>query len=311
MFEGSTTHDFGVVARGAKVEHRFVLENRYVEDVRIKSITSSCGCSKATATQKVIKTWEKAEIAVQVDTRGFLGRKDSTITVAFDLPFNAEVQLHVHSYIRGDVVVQPGAAEFGAVSQGAGASRKLKISYAGRSDWRIERIESTNPNIEFRLEEAYRGVGKVGYNLTVWLLKDAPPGYIRDHLIMVTNDHDKRAARVPVAVEGVVTSPLSVRPSPLLMGLAEAGQPVTRNIVVQGYSPFRIVAARSSDPRFRCRVDDELKAVHIIPVTFLARGYSSADCGAETTIRVETDLAGVLPVEVRASVKLVQPDRSM
>ena len=46
MFDDTTTHDFGVVARGAKAEHRFVIENIYEEDAHIKSVTSSCQCSK-------------------------------------------------------------------------------------------------------------------------------------------------------------------------------------------------------------------------------------------------------------------------
>ena len=37
MFD-HTTHDFGVVARGAKVEHRFVVENNYEEDIHIESV---------------------------------------------------------------------------------------------------------------------------------------------------------------------------------------------------------------------------------------------------------------------------------
>ena len=98
--------------------------------------------------RNLLKTWEKAEILVTVDTRGFLGRKDATITVVFDQPYAAEVQLHVHTYIRSDIVVQPGAVSFGSVMQGAGASRSLTISYAGRDDWRIARVECANPSIE-------------------------------------------------------------------------------------------------------------------------------------------------------------------
>ena len=37
MFD-KTTHDFGVVARGAKAEYRFVIENIYEEDAHIKSV---------------------------------------------------------------------------------------------------------------------------------------------------------------------------------------------------------------------------------------------------------------------------------
>ncbi|NLF09291.1 MAG: DUF1573 domain-containing protein [Pirellulaceae bacterium] len=305
MFE-KTTHNFGVVARGAKVEHRFVLENIYVEDVQIRSVSSTCGCAKIEVTKKLLKTWEKSEIVVQVDTRGFLGRKDSTITVVFDQPFYAEVQLHVHSYIRSDVVIQPWAAEFGTVAQGAGASQTLRVTYAGRSDWQIERVESTNPNVEFQIEEAYRGGGQVSYNLTVRLLKTAPPGYIRDHLILVTNDRNTASTRVPIAVEGVVTSPLSARPSPLLLGLAEPGCSTTRNLVVQGQAPFRITSATSTDSRFCCQIGGEAKQIHIVPVTFRAE-KADAQGMVETTIKIETDLTGESTLEVRSSVQIVSP----
>ena len=75
--------------------------------------------------------------------------------------------------------------------------------------------------------------------------EDAPPGYIQDQLVLVTND-STRGSRVPVAVEGLVAAALTVRPSPLMMGVVEAGKPVTRNLVVQGRSPFHILAARST-----------------------------------------------------------------
>ncbi len=303
MFD-RTTHDFGTVARGAKVEHRFTVENIYEEDAHIKSITSSCGCSKAEVTKRTLGTWEKARIVVAMDTRGYRGRKDSTITVVFDLPFPAEVQLHVYANIRGDVVVQPGAVEFGSVEQGEPARRKLKISYAGRGDWRIEQVECANPHIEARAVETARETGKVAYELLVKLKKDAPPGYIRDRLVLVTNDRDARSARVPVAVEGLVFAALSVRPSPLLMGLARPGRPVTRNLVVQGRAPFRILAVRSSDERFRCDVPERAKALHILPVTFLSKDSPSAPGRVETKLRIETDLGGAA-LEVGAAVRLV------
>lgn len=299
-----TTHDFGVVARGAKVEHRFVVENVYEEDAHIQSVDSTCGCTTPQVSKRLLKTWEKAEILVSVDTRGFLGRKDATIKVVFDQPFPAEVQLHVHTYIRSDIVVQPGAVSFGSVIQGAGASQTVAVSYAGRDDWRIARIESANPYIEATAAETKRTPGQVGYGLSVRLKPDAPPGYIRDQLVLVTNDYDARAARVPVALEGLVVSALSVRPSPLLMGVAEVGRPVARNLVVQGRAPFRIVAVRSSDERFQCKAPGDTKAAHVLPVTFLANDAKPSERTLSAKIRIETDLSGTGAVEVTVSVQL-------
>ena len=117
-----TSYDFGVIARGAKAEHRFKIENIYVEDAHIKSVKSSCGCTTPTLTKDRLKTWDTAEVVVAIDTRRYLEHKDATITVVFDKPFPAEVQLQVHCNIRGDVVVQPGVVDFGTVLQGAARS---------------------------------------------------------------------------------------------------------------------------------------------------------------------------------------------
>jgi hypothetical protein len=309
MVVGSATHDFGVVARGAKADHRFVIENIYEETAHIKAITSSCQCSKPTVNQQLLKTWEKAEILITLDTRAEPGRKDGTIEVEFDLPFPAKIQLHVHSFIRGDVVVQPGVVEFGTVDQGAGASRDLKVTYAGRNDWQITNVECANPYIKAKAVETSRLLGtpsKVAYGLSVELMKDAPPGYIREPLVLVTNDADARSARVPVNIEGLVAAPLTVRPTSLTMGATEIGKPATSNLVVHGRAPFRIVAIHSSDERFEGKVPAESRLFHIIPITFLAKDAKTAPGKVNAKIRIETDLAGAKPIEVAATVEVVR-----
>ncbi len=306
MFD-QTTHDFGVVARGAKVEHRFTIENVYEEDVHIASVESSCGCSTPKVSRNLLKTWEKAELAVNIDTRGFLGRKDATIKVLFDQPYTAEVQIHVHTYIRSDIVVQPGAVSFGSVMQGAGAKQTLAVTYAGRDDWRIAKVECTNPSIEAGVVETSRTPGKVGYSLSVQLRPEAPPGYLHDQLVLVTNDYDVRAGRVPVTVEGLIVSALSVRPSPLMMGVAENGRPVTRNLVVQGRAPFRILSVKSTDERFRCKPSDESKTAHVLPVTFLDDDLPAASGRISAKLHIETDLSGVNAADVDVSVQTAAP----
>jgi len=286
MFD-HTSHDFGTVARGAKVQHTFTVENIYEEDVHVARIKSSCGCTVPKLSQRLLKTWDKAEIVAEVDTRAYRGRKDATLTVVFDQPFPAEVRLTVHTYIRSDLVVQPGAVQFGSVPQGSPATEKLSISYAGRSDWRIDRVESTNPHLSTELDRASTGTGNVNYTLTVTLLADAPAGYVQDHLTLITNDFNSRSAQVPVAVEGVVVAPVSVRPSPLLLGVTETGGAAKGRLVVQGQTPFRITAVRSSDPRFECAAPEGAKPVHLIPVTFTA-GDRPGELSARIEIQTDT-----------------------
>ena len=82
MFD-HTSHNFNVVATGAKVEHRFPFSNIWEEDVLIISTKSSCRCNSVKATKQMIKTHETAEIVVGLDTREFSQRRDATITVEF------------------------------------------------------------------------------------------------------------------------------------------------------------------------------------------------------------------------------------
>jgi hypothetical protein len=308
MFSG-LSHDFGTVARGAKAEYRFTIENIYEEEVHIQSVMSSCGCTKPKATKQVLKTWEKAEIVVALDTKSFLGRKDTVVAVTFDQPFPAEVQIHIHAYIRSDIVVKPGLVQFGTVAQGAGAVQNLAVNYAGRDDWKILKVDCTNPNIEAGFVETGRGSGQIGYNLSVKLKKEAPSGYLQDQIVLVTNDANTRVSKVPIAVEGLVSSAITIRPSPLSFGLVEAGKPVTRNLVLQGRSPFHILAATTSDDRFQCKIPKDARTVHILPVTFLDKGGNAPGGALSAKIQLRTDLAGAESVE--AGVMVQNPSEAM
>jgi hypothetical protein len=296
-----TSHDFGTVARGAKVQHAFTLENIYEEDVHIAQIKSSCGCTIPKISQRLLKTWEKAQIIAEVDTRAYKGRKDATLTVIFDKPFPAEVRLSVHTYIRSDLVIQPGEVQFGSVTQGTPVTKELSISYAGRSDWRIEGVESTDPHIAAEVVRANGGSGNVNYTLTVTLSADAPPGYIHEHLTLLTNDFNPSSAQVPVPVEGVVVGTVSVRPSPLLLGVVDTGGTAKGRLVVHGRTPFRITAIRANDPRFECVVPTEAKPVHLVPVTFVA-GARAGEISAR--VEVHTD-ASPEPLAVDVHVRVM------
>ncbi|MEE8451823.1 MAG: DUF1573 domain-containing protein [Thermoguttaceae bacterium] len=315
------SHDFGMVARGAKIEHRFTLENIYEEDARIVSARSSCGCTTPKFSTKILKTWDKTEIVAVLDTRNFLGQKDSTITIRLDLPFPAEVQLHVHAYIRRNVVIQPEAVAFGTVTQGTAARQTVKVSYAGRDDWAIERVTTDNPSLKARVVKTRSGGGFVDYDLIVDLAEDAPVGYIREHLILVTNDAQPRASRVPVTVEGVViasaVSPgaatedsvvptITVRPSTLLLGVIGPGESATRPLVVQGSKPFKVVSATCEDERFACATSEKSSVRHLLPVTFTADEQTGTIHGK---ILIKTDPAAK-PVEAAVQVRVMPEEKA-
>ncbi len=300
MFD-HTSVDLGTVARGAKIEHVFTIENLYVEDVRIASIRSTCGCTIPSIEKKLLKTYEKLPLRIELDTKNFSGRKDVTITVQFDQPFPAEVVLYVSVFIRTDVVFHPGSVQFGSVPQGQPAQQKVTVMYAGRPDWQILQVESPKPYLEPHLREVSRvrdpalGATKVTYELLVDLKPEAPAGRILEHLILTTNDPNPKNAQIPLAVEGTVVPPLAVSPLPLSMGPVAAGARVTKPLVLQARQPFRILAIEADPPEFQAAPPQQAKAVHVLPIQFTAGQQTGKVSGR---LRIQTDLPDSPWVEV-------------
>jgi hypothetical protein len=300
MFE-TTSHDFGTLAQGEKAEYDFVVENPYSEDVHITSVHASCGCAKPEVKQDTLRPHEKAAITVKFDAAVFLGSKTVTITVTFDRPFDAEVQLHLQAAVRGDTVVEPVVVNFGTVEENCGAEKTLKVSHKGSKEWRITAIRSANPHLSAEVREIGGSNGQVSYQVVVRLQKDFPSGRVCEHLILVTND--SASSDLPIPVEGLVAGAIVVSPESMLLGVVEPGQKTTRELVVRGKQPFCVTKITCEGAGFTVAAPDKTveKQLHLIPVTFVAPREPGRAAG---TIRLETSLGTVSPVTVTATVVL-------
>ena len=287
-----TSHNFGTVAKGSKTEFRFIYRNLYEEDVHVSSVRTSCGCTQPAITKKLIKTHETGEIVAAFNTRTFLGQHGATLTVTFDQPFYAEVQLRVAGNIRGDVAFEPASVNLGNVDLGRGAEQVVRVTHIGSSPWEITDVRSANVNFEVLLSQPQHTGSQSAYDLTLRLKPDAPAGYINDQLILVTND--PRAAQIPMDVEGRVVAEVTVSPQLLALGNVVPGGSVTKNIVVRANRPFCVTGIVCNDGCLSCPAKETPAKVHILPVTFQA-----GDVGGqvERELTITTDLGdGAVPV---------------
>lgn len=300
MFE-TTTHDFGAVARRAKAEYEFVLTNPYLEDVHVASARSTCGCTIVTVKKPLLKTYEKGAIVATLNTGAFLGQRSATITVTFDQPNDARVQLHVKGYIRDDVVLEPNSVRFGAVDHGTPVEKTISVSRRGQGNWRILEARSRNPHLSGQVLSTTRHRDRVSCQVRVCLSPDSPAAVIREYLELVTTD--RRFPVVPVLVEGEVISGVTVSPAALFIGVVRPGQQVTRQLVVRGKEPFRIASVTSQGGCLKVSspASDQPKPIHVIPVTFVAGQHSGK---AVQTIHIDTDSGAGAKV---AAFAVVQP----
>jgi hypothetical protein len=292
------SHDFGTVARGEKAEYAFELENLYVEEVHIASVRASCSCTSPKIVTPTLTTHEKGVILAKFNTSAFLGYRGATLTVTFDKPQFAEVQLQVHGYILGDLTFDPGIVDFGEVDEGNASEQEILVNHAGDDGWRIVATHCADSYLSATATEVSRRGGQVAYRIAVRLEKQAPSGYFASHLILDTGG----TRQVSVPVTGMIRTPISLSPESLFLGPVEPGQTVTKQLVVRSRQPFRVSEAACDSPAFTVVVQDGAseKKVHLISVTFQA-GKKSGTLQAH--IYVATSIGNAPPATVHAVVQ--------
>lgn len=300
MFE-ETEHDFGVVARGAPTEYRFVFQNIYKEDIHIAGVRSSCGCTSPRVENATVKTWEKSEVICRYNTHSFLGAKGATVTVTIDRPYFAEVQLQVKGNIRGDVVFDPNLVNFGTVDPTNTVSRKININYSGgRSGWAIKDVRSANSHFGVRLNETSRNGGQASYEMSIVLKPGSPEGYFQDSLTIITNDLTNPRVTLPVQGKIASTSLVNLSPALVSFGAIQTGESSTERLIVRSKEPFTIKSIKCTSPLVSFGdVSTEAKTLHLVPVK-LSAGANVLDM--KGTITVETNL-GNATCDVSASIQ--------
>ncbi|MGA2619696.1 MAG: DUF1573 domain-containing protein [Thermoguttaceae bacterium] len=286
MFQ-ATSYDFGSVARGAKAEYSFVLTNDRAADVHVAGVRASCSCTTPRIEKEWLKSYEQGAIVAHLNSNNYLGHRAATITVTFDQPAYAEVQLQVRAFVHDNVLMEPSSVELGAVEQGQAAEGRVRLYRADFPNWQILGVQIADPQLSGQVIELARRGSEVWYDLRVRVAETAPPGYICEYAVLTTSDPS--AAQIPVLVEGQVQSKVVVSPASLFLGVVRPGDKVTRQLVVRANTPFRITAIRGDTASLTLpQSDTAAKLLHLVPVTFVA----GAEWGKVVkTIHIETDLA--------------------
>jgi hypothetical protein len=240
MFEGKLSHDFGTVARGAQLVHRFTITNIYAVRMEITAIKPGCACVTYTADKRVLQPKEATTIEIRMDARRFAGAKTVKILVSVGPDFISTAELKVSATSRADVVLNPGEVNFGNVTRGQASTQSVDVEYAGTLDWKISEVLAKDVPYTATIKEIYRRTGQVGYRLAVTLKEDAPAGAQKHELFLKTND--PASPLVSVLVEANVQTSLTVTPSKLPLGEVKANAELVRRVVLKGAKPFKVTS---------------------------------------------------------------------
>ncbi len=286
MFKEGLSHDFGSVPRGAQLAHRFTITNIYAVRMEIISVQSGCGCVTATPAKRVLEPRESTTIDVAMDARRFTGMKTVGITVTVGPDFISSAHLRVSANSRADIVFNPGQVSFGTVTRGQAASQVIDVEYAGVLEWQVTEASAKDLPVEVTLNELYRRPGQVGYRVRVTLKADAPIGTLKGDLFLKTND--PASPLLPVLVEGVIQSNLTVAPAALSLGAVKIGETVTRRVVVRGTKPFRVLGVEGMGQEMQLDPPPSATPAPVQVVSFKFAFRNAGDFKRE--VKIKTDL---------------------
>ena len=263
MFQ-MTNYDFGTVARAAKTEHRFFFDNPYSQPIHVRSVRTSCGCTTPIVETENVPPGGRGSILAKFNTGTHTGSRAATLTVTFDKPTFAEIQLHVKGYIRSDVVFQPGEATFGNIMQGDAKTIDVFVDYAGKPTWQINKVTAGDSFVSVTHSEVSRQNGRIRYNLNLNINGNAPPGPLESEIVVHTND--RNLTTVPLKLVANITPEISVSPQTLSFGDIVQGEPIKQMIVLKGHKPFMIKSIHSDLFDVEAKLSEESKILHAMPL---------------------------------------------
>jgi len=233
-----TIKDFGVVDKGQRVTHEFLIRNDGDAALQITEVKPGCGCTVAEYDRTIVPG-ETGKVTATVDTRNFKGGIAKSVRVFTNDPKNPQIDLVIKANVKSRVEVDPGYARFIAV-YGEPQKTSVQSVWSGdRRDLDIVKAESPYPfvKVSFREaeeEERLKGASGRQWQVEVELDKDAPVGPMADFIVLTTNHPKLKTLRIPVS--GFVRPVMSVTPRIADFGRRELSEPQTASLEIRNLS---------------------------------------------------------------------------
>ena len=93
-------HDFGKVTQGKVVEYTFNFENSGDAQLKINDIKTSCGCTAALVSSKILQPGDKGTLKVELDTAHRKGKMSRTVSVSSNDPSDPVKVLTVYAEVE-------------------------------------------------------------------------------------------------------------------------------------------------------------------------------------------------------------------
>jgi len=170
------THDYGFIMQGDKVKHDFHFKNIGDDDLLIKRVKPSSGCTISDYPKDVIPPGGSGKVSVVFNSSGKQGRQNPTVDVItnYQRRLTMTLQGSVNSNSAKIVFDQP-TFDYGFIMQGDKVNHDFYFKNAGNDDLFIKRVtascgcttpdypkEAIPPGASGKISVVFNSSGKLG-----------------------------------------------------------------------------------------------------------------------------------------------------
>lgn len=305
--------DFGTTPRGPVLIHYFRFTNTTNQTLVLGQPRVSCGCTSAAVSKSQVAPGESAAVIAYMDTRR-IPTPNITKSVIVYVPFNSpvleEVSLRVQTVCRDDLIMSPDTLAFGTVAHGHAGRVSTKVTFTSDPNWQITETTSTGGYVKAETKLESRNGSSVTYEVTATLDPACPAGNWVSDVYLDTSNPAVARLRIPVTVNvtapaaTTAAAPLAITPSAVTFGDVNLGTAVEKRVVLQGGTPFKILAVKGGDDQLGVKVESkDAKPVHTI--TLLASPKLAG--GFTRSVEILTDSKAQPRIVVPVTAKVIEP----
>lgn len=173
--------DFGQIYEGEIATHVYKFKNTGNEDLYIKEVIPSCGCTAVLVSSKVIPPNGKGEIKANFQSSGFNGNVKKSIVVTSNDPAHPQTELKLSGFVRKDVEVIPGVLYFGIIRKGSPLVRETVLKNLSKEPIRITGFKYPSDFLKVKTSAEMIEAGKEA-KIIVYLTENAPPGKLSQRI---------------------------------------------------------------------------------------------------------------------------------
>jgi len=185
-----SSFDFGKVTQGKKVEHVFTFRNKGDAPVTIQRVGSSCGCTVATPSTRVVPPWKSGELKASFDSSDFSGPVSKEVFVYTTDPQKPALTLTMKGIVIEEIVVTPGQLNLGEVKAGGRKDGVVLLENRGSGTIRIKALRSGHPQMTASCDKRTLKPGEKA-SIRVSLTPRGDARFINGFITIVTDSRTK------------------------------------------------------------------------------------------------------------------------